>query len=48
MKIEAHVKSDHVQKPDHKKSETLDLLNSTQLIIKEAVQKLGYNVKVYE
>ncbi|MED4227948.1 Glu/Leu/Phe/Val dehydrogenase [Neobacillus cucumis] len=39
---------DQVQKPGNKKSETKDLLSSTQLIIKEAVQNLGYTDDVYE
>lgn len=40
--------SDQVQKPGNKQSETKDLLSSTQLIIKEAVQNLGYTDDVYE
>lgn len=48
MKVGAPVKSDQIQELDHKQSGTLDLLNSTQLIIKEAVRKLGYNNKMYE
>lgn len=46
------VNSDQVQKPGNKQSETQsetkDLLSSTQLIIKEAVQYLGYTDDVYE
>ncbi|WHY68915.1 Glu/Leu/Phe/Val dehydrogenase [Neobacillus sp. SuZ13] len=42
------VNSDQVQKPGNKQSETKDLLSSTQLIIKEAVQNLGYTNDVYE
>ncbi len=42
------VNSDQVQKPGNKQSETKDLLSSTQLIIKEAVQNLGYTDDVYE
>ncbi|MEH7120486.1 Glu/Leu/Phe/Val dehydrogenase [Neobacillus vireti] len=42
------VNSDQVQKPGNKQSETKDLLSSTQLIIKEAVHKLGYTDDVYE
>ncbi|MGM0875934.1 MAG: Glu/Leu/Phe/Val family dehydrogenase [Bacillota bacterium] len=41
-----HVNSD--QEQGNKQSETIDLLSSTQLIIKEAVQNLGYNDDVYE
>ncbi|MCY8234232.1 Glu/Leu/Phe/Val family dehydrogenase [Priestia endophytica] len=51
MKVGSPVKSDQIQEldhKDHKQSGTLDLLNSTQLIIKEAVRKLGYNNKMYE
>ncbi|MFP7413108.1 Glu/Leu/Phe/Val family dehydrogenase [Priestia filamentosa] len=48
MKVESPVKSDQIQELDHKQSGTLNLLNSTQLIIKEAVRKLGYNNKMYE
>ncbi|MDR4950413.1 Glu/Leu/Phe/Val family dehydrogenase [Neobacillus cucumis] len=42
------VNSEQIQKPANKQSETKDLLSSTQLIIKEAVQKLGYTDDVYE
>ncbi|MGG1676684.1 Glu/Leu/Phe/Val dehydrogenase [Neobacillus sp. NRS-1170] len=42
------VNSEQIQKPGEKQSETIDLLSSTQLIIKEAVQKLGYTDDVYE
>ncbi|WP_078410063.1 Glu/Leu/Phe/Val family dehydrogenase [Priestia abyssalis] len=48
MKVAVPVKSDDNPKPDNKQSEVLDLLHSTQLIIKEAVQKLGYNDEMYE
>ncbi|MGM7722876.1 Glu/Leu/Phe/Val family dehydrogenase [Metabacillus sp. Hm71] len=48
MKVIAPAKNDQIQKSDNKQSDTLGLFNSTQLIIKEAVQKLGYNDDVYE
>jgi glutamate dehydrogenase len=48
MKVTVLVNSDQVQKPDNKQNESIDLLSSTQLIIKEAVQKLGYSDDVYE
>ncbi|QGQ45189.1 Glu/Leu/Phe/Val family dehydrogenase [Metabacillus sediminilitoris] len=48
MKTILPVNRNQVQKQDSTKSETLDLLNSTKLIIKEAVQKLGYNEDMYE
>ncbi|MGM0874819.1 MAG: Glu/Leu/Phe/Val family dehydrogenase [Bacillota bacterium] len=48
MKATVLVNDDQVQKSGSKQSETLDLLSSTQLIIKEAVEKLGYNDDVYE
>ncbi|KKI91292.1 glutamate dehydrogenase [Bacillus sp. SA1-12] len=48
MNVIAPAKNDQIQKSDNKLSETLGLFNSTQLIIKEAVQKLGYNDDVYE
>jgi glutamate dehydrogenase len=48
MKMTVLVNSDQVQEPGNKQSETIDLLSSTQLIIKEAVQNLGYNDDVYE
>ncbi|MEH6947139.1 Glu/Leu/Phe/Val dehydrogenase [Peribacillus sp. Hz7] len=48
MKVTVPVNSDHVQKLESTQNETLNLLNSTQLIIKEAVQKLGYNDEMYE
>ncbi|WP_028401291.1 Glu/Leu/Phe/Val family dehydrogenase [Ectobacillus panaciterrae] len=48
MKAAAPVNSDSVQKQGNKQSETLDLLSSTQSIIKEAVRKLGYNDEMYE
>jgi len=35
-------------KPGHKQSESLDLLTSTQSIIKDAVQKLGFTDEMYE
>ncbi|MBG9813698.1 glutamate dehydrogenase [Bacillus endophyticus] len=44
----APFKSNQVQNPDGKQGETLNLLRSTQLIIKEAVQKLGYKNEMYE
>lgn len=46
MKMTVLINSD--QEPGNKQSETIDLLSSTQLIIKEAVQNLGYNDDVYE
>ncbi|MFJ8260100.1 Glu/Leu/Phe/Val dehydrogenase [Peribacillus asahii] len=48
MTVTVPVNSDHVQKLESTQNETLNLLNSTQLIIKEAVQKLGYNDEMYE
>ncbi|USK72211.1 Glu/Leu/Phe/Val family dehydrogenase [Peribacillus asahii] len=48
MKVTVPVNSNHVQKLESTQNETLNLLNSTQLIIKEAVQKLGYNDEMYE
>ncbi|MGM0875930.1 MAG: Glu/Leu/Phe/Val family dehydrogenase [Bacillota bacterium] len=48
MKATVIVNSDQVQKPENKQSETLDLLSSTQLIIKEAVRNLGYHDDMYE
>ncbi|MDQ0247056.1 glutamate dehydrogenase [Bacillus fengqiuensis] len=48
MKATVSVESGHTQKQDNKKSETFDLLNSTQSVIKEAVRKLGYNDEMYE
>ncbi|MBT2737583.1 Glu/Leu/Phe/Val dehydrogenase [Bacillus sp. ISL-7] len=48
MKATALANSDLVKKPDQQKSETLDLLSSTQSIIKEAIQKLGYSDEMYE
>lgn len=48
MKATVLVNSDQVQKPVHKKSEALGLLSSTQSIIREAIQKLGYSNDMYE
>lgn len=48
MKVSTPVKRDQDQKPVHKQSETMDLLTSTQSIIKEAVQKLGFTTEMYE
>ncbi|HZH60149.1 MAG TPA: Glu/Leu/Phe/Val dehydrogenase [Metabacillus sp.] len=48
MKVSTPVKRDQVQKPVHKQSESLDLLSSTQSIIKDAVQKLGFAREMYE
>lgn len=48
MKMSTPVKRDQVQKPVHKQSESLDLLSSTQSIIKDAVQKLGFAREMYE
>lgn len=47
MNIAVSVKSD-IKKLDNKQNESLNLLDSTQLIIKEAVRKLGYNDEMYE
>lgn len=48
MKATVLVNSDQVQKQDFEKSEALGLLSSTQSVIKEAIQKLGYSSDVYE
>lgn len=48
MKATVLVNSEPVQEPENEQSETLNLLHSTQLIIKQAVQKLGYNDTMYE
>ncbi|WP_175640151.1 Glu/Leu/Phe/Val family dehydrogenase [Metabacillus schmidteae] len=48
MKVSTPVKRDQVQKPVHKQSESVDLLTSTQSIIKDAVQKLGFSREMYE
>lgn len=48
MKVKAPVNSNQVQKSGNKQSEKLDLLSSTQFIIKDAVQRLGYNGEMYE
>ncbi|KAB7706735.1 glutamate dehydrogenase [Bacillus aerolatus] len=42
------MKKDQVQTPDKKQSEKSNLLSSTQSIIKEALDKLGYNDDMYE
>ncbi|MDQ0201299.1 Glu/Leu/Phe/Val family dehydrogenase [Neobacillus ginsengisoli] len=47
MNIAVSVKSD-IKKLENKQNESLNLLDSTQLIIKEAVRKLGYNDEMYE
>ncbi|MCI2256487.1 Glu/Leu/Phe/Val dehydrogenase [Domibacillus sp. PGB-M46] len=48
--MKATAPSEHKQSQilNRKKVETLNLFESTQLIIKEAVQKLGYNEDMYE
>lgn len=48
MKTVVTVNSNQVQKQDSRQIETLNLLSSTQSIIKEAVRKLGYNDAMYE
>ncbi|MBU7594422.1 Glu/Leu/Phe/Val family dehydrogenase [Metabacillus halosaccharovorans] len=48
MKVSTPVKRDQVQQPVHKQSESLDLLTSTQSIIKDAVKKLGFTDEMYE
>ncbi|WP_028401529.1 Glu/Leu/Phe/Val family dehydrogenase [Ectobacillus panaciterrae] len=48
MKTAFPVNNDQVQKQDDTQNEALDLLSSTQSIIKEAVRKLGYNDAMYE
>ncbi|MCM2534336.1 Glu/Leu/Phe/Val dehydrogenase [Neobacillus pocheonensis] len=48
MKATVPVNSNQVQKQDNKQSETLNLLSSTQSIIKEAIRNLGYNDEMYE
>jgi glutamate dehydrogenase len=48
MNEAAVVTIDQVEKTDNKQIEMLDLLSSTQSIIKEAIGKLGYNADMYE
>jgi glutamate dehydrogenase len=48
MKATAPVNRNQVQKPEHKQSDSRDLLSSTQSIIKVAVQKLGFTDEMYE
>ncbi|WHY94462.1 Glu/Leu/Phe/Val dehydrogenase [Neobacillus cucumis] len=48
METVVTVNSNQVQKQDSKQNEPLNLLSSTQSIIKEAVRKLGYNDAMYE
>jgi glutamate dehydrogenase len=48
MKAPAPVNRHHIEKPEHKQSESMDLLSSTQSIIKAAVKRLGYTKEMYE
>ncbi|MDN3019533.1 Glu/Leu/Phe/Val dehydrogenase [Paenibacillus sp. BSR1-1] len=48
MKVAVDVNGERVQKQDGSQNETLDLLSSTQSIIKMAVRKLGYSEEMYE
>lgn len=48
MNVSAPVDQGQLQKSEHKQNESLDLLRSTQSIIKEAVQRLGFNDAMYE
>ncbi|MGG1397552.1 Glu/Leu/Phe/Val dehydrogenase [Bacillus salipaludis] len=48
METVVTVNSNQVQKQDSRQNETLNLLSSTQSIIKEAVRRLGYNDAMYE
>jgi glutamate dehydrogenase len=48
MKTPAPVNRYHTEKPEHKLSESMDLLSSTQSIIKAAVKRLGYTEEMYE
>ncbi|MGG1677965.1 Glu/Leu/Phe/Val dehydrogenase [Neobacillus sp. NRS-1170] len=48
MKVAVDVNGARVQEQDGSQNETLDLLSSTQSIIKMAVRKLGYSEEMYE
>jgi glutamate dehydrogenase len=49
MKASAPVNRHHIEKTEHKQSEeSMDLLSSTQSIIKAAVKRLGYTEEMYE
>jgi glutamate dehydrogenase len=48
MKVAVDINSERVQKQDGSQRDTLDLLSSTQSIIKIAVGKLGYSEEMYE
>ena len=48
MKVAVDINSERVQKQDGSQNDSLELLSSTQSIIKMAVRKLGYNEEMYE
>ncbi|WP_317851491.1 Glu/Leu/Phe/Val family dehydrogenase [Neobacillus bataviensis] len=48
MKVAVDINSARVQKQDGSHNDSLDLLSSTQSIIKMAVRKLGYSEEMYE
>ncbi|QGQ45936.1 Glu/Leu/Phe/Val dehydrogenase [Metabacillus sediminilitoris] len=48
MKVSVPADRNQIQNPDQKQSESMDLLTSTQSIIKDAVQKLGFTDEMYE
>jgi glutamate dehydrogenase len=48
MKVSVPAGRNQIQNPDQKQCETMDLLTSTQSIIKDAVQKLGFTDEMYE
>ncbi|WP_144553206.1 Glu/Leu/Phe/Val dehydrogenase [Bacillus sp. X1(2014)] len=48
MKVAVDINSERVQKQDGSQNDTLELLSSTQSIIKMAVRKLGYSEEMYE
>ncbi|MBO1513733.1 Glu/Leu/Phe/Val dehydrogenase [Metabacillus sp. BG109] len=48
MKAPAPVNRHHIKKPEYKQSESMDLLSSTQSIIKDAIKRLGYTEEMYE
>jgi glutamate dehydrogenase len=48
MKVSVPADRNQIQNLDQKQSESMDLLTSTQSIIKDAVQKLGFTDEMYE
>jgi glutamate dehydrogenase len=48
MKASVPADRNQIQKPEPKQSESMDLLTSTQSIIKDAVQRLGFTDEMYE